>query len=152
MVVWTKDELEREQVRGVFALGILAALLAYGTVRSNAPPKDAIEISVDFIGLMLLGFWGIYVTATAISMTSWFATGYWKSTLLIFKSAGQVAFFIGSIETVGVVGLFGPLILLESVQTSLQHASDILLAIVVTTIMFGIVGIYRLIKGRGRIR
>ena len=72
MSVWTSEELNREQARGVFALGILAALVAALSLKRDFPelfPQIFPTSLVQLTFLVLGATWGGYVMLIAFSFT-----------------------------------------------------------------------------------
>ena len=64
----TKDELQREEVRGILVLGVIASLLGV---------KDSLGLAVDFshftyssVLVILILYWGTYVTMMAVGVSS----------------------------------------------------------------------------------
>lgn len=122
-LVWEDAELQREQVRGVFALGVIASIIAYLTYRNNVKiPTTNVAVTslftfLDLGSFILLSMWGIYVVMIAVSMTFFSSSRPFAIILRGFKSLGRFCFYLGSFSTL-VFGLYYvPLFYYQTFQT-----------------------------------
>jgi hypothetical protein len=78
--VWTKDEMHKEEVRGVIALGAIAALIAFKTNTSHLPTLfDFLKLfgmELPGAGLvwpylsdLAIGIWFFYITSVAFALS-----------------------------------------------------------------------------------
>ena len=120
--VWKKEELEREQVRGLFAIAVLASIAAYlvsrGSLKPNITPASTALFSlVDVSSIILLMFWTLYVVTAAISMTFWDTRRLFQPILRWFKAASQYCFYMGSVSTLAFAVYFIPQIIYLQIQS-----------------------------------
>lgn len=118
MAIWEKDELEREQVRGLFAIAVLASIAAYLVSRGSFKPLSLPTAApffalLDAVSVILLMFWTLYVVTVAISMTFWAPRRRFPFVPILkwFKSASQYCFYLGSFTSLIFVAIFVPQIL-----------------------------------------
>lgn len=130
LVVWEKDELEKEQIRGVFAIGVLATLFGYQTIKNQFSSGGVAEATINIITIFLGAFWGIYITCTAFSMTNWKPTGKKEERVLkLAKDIGNKMFLYGTIFSVLMAVILAPFIIFQSIQQNPTYY--VLIAIVV---------------------
>jgi hypothetical protein len=103
--VWQKDELDREQVRGLFAIAVLASIAVYLASRgsfntSTSPLASSLFGYVTVLSVVLLMFWTLYVVTVAISMAYWNPKRPLSDLLRLFKGISQWCFAMGSFMTV----------------------------------------------------
>jgi hypothetical protein len=141
-LVWEDNELQREQVRGVFALGVLASIIAYLAYRSNLklPATNASASNLfgflDITSFILLTLWGVYIVMIAISMTFWSAKSPFGTILRACKSFGRFCFYLGSFTTL-IYGLYYiPLLYFDAFQRMSQRTQFILVVILVVGLTF----------------
>jgi ABC-type multidrug transport system permease subunit len=63
LAVWEKDDLNREQIRGVFAIGVLATLFGYQQIKSQFPSGGVAEAIINIVTIFLGAFWGFILHA-----------------------------------------------------------------------------------------
>jgi len=105
MSVWAKEDLDREQVRGLFAIAVLASIAVYlasrGSIGSSASPlASSVFDTLTTLSVILLMFWTLYVVTVAISMTFWSQRGILERLMRLFKAVSQWCFAMGSAMTV----------------------------------------------------
>lgn len=143
--VWEKEELEREQVRGLFAIAVLASIAAYLVSRSSfkpniTPASAALFSLVDVSSIVLLMFWTLYVVTAAISMTFWDARRLFPPILGWFKSASQYCFYMGSFSTLAFAVYFIPQIIYLQIQSESTFTQDVFYIVLVLALA-GYVGL-----------
>lgn len=136
--VWEKPELEKEQVRAVFTVGVLAILFGYQQIKGSfSGSSSSGAFFVDILTLILLMYWGIYVASTAISMVTWSPTRRFESILRGFKDLGHWSFLTGSITVTILAGIIGPFIVYEA-YVNTPNAQPYILVLIIGTIASGI--------------
>lgn len=117
LVVWKKDDLEKEQIRGVFAIGVLATLFGYQTIENQFPIVGVGEVTINVITIFLGMFWGIYITCTAFSMLDWEPTSKIEEQVLkLAKDIGRMMFWYGTMFSVLIAIILAPFMVLQSIQ------------------------------------
>jgi hypothetical protein len=106
--VWNDEELRREEVRGIFALGVLATILGYlAYSKGFSHPTDiysqVLYVFLQPFAIVILVLWGGYVLLTAMSLTGWNPTTDRDQLRAAFRFGGWLLFYSGSVVTI----LFG---------------------------------------------
>jgi hypothetical protein len=111
MANWTREELQREEVRGIFALGVLAVIVSYWQLYSEieehlgASTYGGLTIDgFDYLSDYLLLFWGMYVLLTAVSMTDQRSPAF-AAIFATLKNIASTMFWFGSVSTIGIGAL-----------------------------------------------
>jgi hypothetical protein len=108
--VWTDEELRREEVRGIFALGVLATILGYLTYSKGLSYPTGIFSQILYVflqpfAIIIFVLWGGYVLLTAISMSGTNLARDVDSLKKGLKAGARLVFYMGSILTL-VLGIF----------------------------------------------
>ena len=120
--MWEYEELQSEQVRGLFAIGVMASIIAYLTYRSSLkiPATNVAATNlfafIDLGSLILLSMWGIYVVTTGVSMTFFSAAKPLGIILRGFKRFGRFCYYLGSFSTLAFGLYYIPLFYFEAFQ------------------------------------
>jgi hypothetical protein len=102
MPVWTEKDIRLEELRGVFAIGMIATLVAYWELHSkvlafyaNSLPGYFAVWGLNYVSIILMLLWGLYILLTAASMS--FSTGKFDTVFRMLRSIGEASFFFGTI-------------------------------------------------------
>jgi len=122
MSVWGKDELDREQVKGLFAIAVLASIGAYFVsggykIATPTPASTALFALIDVDSFILLMFWSLYVVTAAISMTWWNPKWFLSPLLGWFKLISRWCFAMGSATSLIFAVIFLPQVFYLEIQT-----------------------------------
>lgn len=142
MVVWTKEELEKEQIRGVFAIGVLATLFGYQTIKNQFPASDIAAALINIITLFLGVFWGIYIACSAFSMLNWSPNKREEWVLNLAKHIGVRMFWYGSVFSVLFAILLAPFMIYESILQYPTYFVPIYIAGLVGIVLIVIIAVY----------
>ncbi len=130
--VWTTEELHREEVRGVFVLGVIAILFGfYQTDAVKAIFSSGSTyggILLNSVTVYLVAFWGLYVVCTAMSFASWKAGSVGLQILTGLKSLASFFFYLGATLTLALVALLGPFVIIDSLGRNPFYSNLIFLA------------------------
>ena len=136
--MWEKEELKKEQIRGVFAIGVLATLFGYQTVKNLLPSSIISGALINLVTIFLGVFWGIYIICIAFSMIIWEPSGKVESILKWFKHFAGMMFYFGSVFTLTLAVPFGIILVIESIK---QNLNSWLLTFISLIIALAIIGI-----------
>jgi len=142
MAVWKDDELRREEVRGVFVIGVLALLFGFyqtdavKSLFSSASPVNAVILNT--ITAMLVTFWGLYIVLTAVSMLAWNPGTKLAAVLRGVKDGAQTMFLIGIVETFVILAILGPIAYYQSVLQNPSYFEIYLAAGIVIFVGLGL--------------
>lgn len=155
MSVWGKDELDREQVRGLFAIAVLASIAAYlvsGAYKivTPTPASTALFALIDVDSLILLMFWSLYVVTAAISMSRWNPSRFFSSLLGWFKGISRFCFAMGSVTSLIFAVYFLPQVFYLEIQTYDPTTRALFYGILIVP-LGGFVGLGILRWHRGRV-
>lgn len=143
MSIWTDDkELHREEARALFVLGVLATLVGYVQVKDTLHLTELVTGFLALLIPLLLGFWGVYVVAMAVSMAE--TQNKWLRWVLeVVKLVGTSAFNIGAAFTVGLSAFMLYPIMAESWGKLPSYFTPLLLVGTVVPAALTVLGWYR---------
>ena len=106
MTKWTPGELRREEVRGVFAIGVVAILITW----RQLPEAEIVDVTIPFSSEVIVTFnvnyainmltlvWALYIVLIAVSLgENLFKAGRIRNLIFEARNLGYVFFFVGII-------------------------------------------------------
>lgn len=104
--VWEKDELKREEVRGIFAIGMVALIFAmspyspeFVVIISRFVPANLLEMVISTF--RSLGFlWGAYIFSVAISLSEEIEELFGEKFCSTLKGLAKMFFLFGSVISI----------------------------------------------------
>ena len=115
---YSEEELKREEVRGLFAIGVIASIIAYWQLYPHITKilvrsvnGALVLITADTVFIILLWFWGLYILLTAVSMKTWPKKSAFDVVFDSMKSSALLMYWIGSFVTFGMGALLAVLLL-----------------------------------------
>lgn len=110
---YTEFELKREEVRGIFTIGVIAAIIGYWQFYSHivsALEKTTngalILVTIDYVFIVLLVFWGLYILLTALSLSPSNSPSQFDSLFRALKMDALLFYWVGSFVTVALFAFF----------------------------------------------
>jgi len=100
MFRWSKKELRREEMRGIFTIGVLAFLV----VLRFTPSIKFSELNIEIIDY-LIGFWGIYILLITIALSDELLKGVFLKKKIdkfceYMKTFAHISFILGIVAVI----------------------------------------------------
>jgi hypothetical protein len=122
VAIWTEDELKREEVRAIFALGVFAIIFGF---YQTAPVRGLFESGSDnltplfnVVIITLVYFWALYILLVAVSMMEWTVGRKQGQILKLAKQFGQAMFGLGILVSAFLIVVVGTIIFYQTLTTN----------------------------------